>query len=93
MQDIPAKEASGSGYPGSPCELHSLACWDMKPGLGRLCPLRLSRALGGLGRELPGTSGLGPHPSSSFTSDWAELVVSMSGKGPRLGSVRIKVVY
>lgn len=67
VQDVPAGEASGSGYPGSPCELHSLACWDMKPRLGRLCPLRLSRALGGLGRELPGTFGLGPRPSSSFT--------------------------
>lgn len=78
VRDIPAGEASGSSYPGSPCKLHSVACWDMKPRLGKLCPLRLSRALDGLGRELPGTFGLGPRPSSSFTSGWAQLVVSVS---------------
>lgn len=79
VQGASAQERPVAVLPALPCGPHSLACWDVTPGLGRLCPLRLSRARGTPGRELPGTFGLGPRPSSSFPSGRPQLVVSVSG--------------
>lgn len=80
MKDLPVeRETSGSGYPGSPCDPHSLACWDMKVRPGVLCPLTLFRALDGLGRELPGTFGLDPAQVHLSLQAWLSWLLACQG--------------